>query len=270
MLKPIKYAVWEKSREVWDTYNKLDLCYTVTSHKKGTLLYDDIKRYCDKEIELEKQLKEAVKCIKETKTKLNEVVNEACKIDRCIKEERRCKQGLYEHLKGPKNEWKEILSEIEKCSIDCFNHACHTFDIGVDVVGIQTFVDIDSLKQLGEDLKKYLEEYKSDIKTNIEKAAGEWEKARTELVQIKEELVVGKDEKCDADNCKDGLKETLEFLCDPKGCDLEGPSVEEICRKVKDNFGKDIGEECDDEDEDHKKPSRKGSNKDQEEEWEVD
>ena len=137
------------------------------------------------------------------------------------------------------------------------------------MVGIQTFVDIDSLKQLGDDLKKYLDEYKSDINTNIDKAASEWEKARTELVLVKEELVAGKDEKCDADNCKDGLKETLEFLCDPKGCDLEGPSVDEICRKVKDNFG-DIGEECDDDDEDHKKPPRKGPKKEQDEEWEVD
>ncbi len=259
-----------KSREVWDTYNNLDLCYTISSYKKVTLLNEDVKRYCDKEKELEQKLKEAVKCIKETKTKLNDVVNEACKIERCIKEEKRCKKGLYEQLKGPKNEWKTLLEDIESCSTDCFNRACMTFDIGVDVVGIQTFVDIESLKTLGEDLQEYLEEYRSDVDANIQKAEIEWKKARAELVVVKEELVAGKFAKCDADNCKDGLKETIEFLCDPHGCEqIDDPGIDEICAKVKDNFGKDIGEDCDDE-EDDKKPSPKRKKPEGQEEWEVD
>lgn len=260
-----------KSREVWDTYNNLDLCYTVAAYKKVVLLNEDIKKYCDKEKELEQKLKEAVKCVKETKTKLNDVVNEACKIDRCIKEEKRCKKGLHEQLKGANNEWKELLESIETGSVDCFTKACEAFDVGVDVVGLQTFVDIESLKKLGEDLAGYMDAYTKDMSTNIQKAEAEWKKAREEVVQITKELMAGKFAKCDADNCKDAVEDTLEFLCDPDACDNLYPSLEELCQKVKENFGKEIGEEYE-EDEKHKKspPKQRPRQKSEDEkEWDI-
>jgi len=267
-----KVCCLQKSREVWDTYNQLDLCYVVSSSKKVDLLNEDIKKYCDKENELEKKLKDVVKCVNETKTKLNEVVNEACRIDRCIKEEKRCKNGLYDQIKGAKNEWRALIQDIEVCSVDCFNIACKTFDVGVDVVGLQTFVDIESLKKLGEDLDGYFGRLETDVADNIQKAEAEWKKARTELVDIQQQLVTGKFAKCEADNCKDAVTETLEFLCDPGACDQLEPSLEDLCAKVKENFGKDAMDECDDDD-DHegkKKPTpRQKSKSEEDEDWEI-
>jgi len=257
-----KVCCLEKSQDVWVTYNQLDLCYTSKSTMAVELLNGHINKYCDKEKELEQKLKEAVKCIGETKKKLNEVVNEACKLDRCVKEEKRCKNGLYDQIKGAKNEWKSLIKEIEAHSVECFNRACNTFDKGVDVVGIQTFVDIESLKVLGSDLQKYTLELQSDIESNIQKSYDQWSKDRAELVTIQKELVQEQFAKCDADNCKDAIRETLEFLCDPNAY---------LCAKVKDNFGKDVMDDCDD-DEEHKKPNpkKKQKSQDDDEDWDID
>ncbi len=260
-----------KSREVWDLYGNLRLCYVVESSKTSELLFNDIKGYCDKETELEKKLKDAVKCIKEVKSKLNEVVDEACKIDRCIKEEKRCKKGLHELLKGTNNEWKSLLDQIGESSVNCFNIACKAFDAGVDVVGIQTFVDLDSLKGLGEDLNGKLETLGKDIDENTQKARTEWEKSITELVTVKQELVEGEFAKCHADNVEEGLEDTLEFLCDPQGCDkMERLDLEEICRKVKDNFGSEPDDSSSDDDHEQKKPPGKKMKDDEEEkDWKI-
>ncbi len=265
-----KECCLEKSREVWDTYNNLDLCYASKSTKTVELLNTQVVKYCDKEKELEQKLKDAVKCIGETKKKLNEVVNEACRLDRCVKEEKRCKNGLYDQIKGAKNEWKALIQEIETCSTECFNIACNTFDKGVDVVGIQTFVDIESLKVLGIDLAKYFSDFQTDVETNTQKALTEWTKARAELVVIQKELVEGKFAKCDADNCKDAVRETLEFLCDPNACEDLKPDLDYLCEKVKENFGKDTTEDCDDDDDEHKKsPPKRKPKSEEDEDWEI-
>ncbi len=260
-----------KSREVWDLYTNLDLCYVAESNKTAMLLNQDIQTHCDKEVALEQKLKDAVKCIKEVKTKLNDVVDEACKIDRCIKEEKRCKRGLHELLKGRNNEWKPMLDRIEELSISCFNISCKAFDAGVDVVGIQTFVDLESLKTLGTELEQKVGALRADVTGNAQSAEAEWKKSLTELVGVKEELVQGEFEKCHAKNAREGIEDTLEFLCDPGGCDkIEDTDLEEICRKVKENFGNG----SDDEDDDYekpKKPSGKNMKQDDEEEnWEID
>ena len=259
-----------KSREVWDLYVNLDLCYFVSSATVTTRLDQDINTYCTKEVELETKLKDAVKCIKEVKTKLNEVVDEACKLDRCIKEEKRCKKGLHELLKGSNNEWKALLDDIETLSVDCFNEACKTFDAGVDVVGIQTFVDLDSLKEMSADLKTKLTALRTDVNTNITKAETAWKTALTELIAAKEDLVNCEFDKCSAKNKKEGIESTIDFLCDDKACNIDDNVLDEICKKVKDNFGKDIEDNDDDNDQhDKKKPTRKEPKKGEDESWEM-
>lgn len=263
-----------KSREFWDLYANLDLCYVVSSRKRTILLNENLKAHCDKEIALEQKLKDAVNCIKEVKTRLNDVVDEACKIERCIKEEKRCKTGLHELLKEKDNEWIPLLEHIEKTSIRCFNTACKAFDAGVDIVGIQTFVDLDSLKILGTELSSKVETLKTDITANIKKAEDEWKKALAELTVVKEEIVTAEFAKCKSKNTKEGIEKTLEFLCDPRGCEeIKDTEIDEICRKVKDNFGNGHGEKDDYPDKkDHgkKRPDQKSPRQDdKEQDWEL-
>jgi hypothetical protein len=265
-----------KSREIWDLYANLDLCYVVSSRKRTILLNEDIKAHCTKEIALEQKLKDAVKCIKEVKTRLNDVVDEACKIERCIKEEKRCKKGLHELIKEKDNEWLKLLDHIEKTSIHCFNIACKAFDAGVDIVGIQTFVDLDSLKTLGTDLSVKMDTLKTDITANTKKAEEEWKKAFTELTTVKEELVSGEFAKCHSRNAKEGIEKTLDFLCNPHGCDeIKDTEIDEICRKVKENFGNGHGGQDDDyhdrkDDHGKKRPEQRPPRKDdKEQDWEL-
>lgn len=266
-----------KSREIWDLYVNLDLCYVVKGYNRSVLIKGDIQTLCDKEKAMEKKLKDAVKMIKEVKTKLNDVVDEACKLDRCVKEEKRCKKGLHDQLKNDKTskEWDDLLSCVEEHSVDCYNLACKTFDAGVDVIGIQTFVDMDSLKTLAADLQTKMTDLKTDIHSVSAKAEAEWKKALEELLTVKAELVSGTFEKCRFVNAREGVMDTIDFLCNPQACDDFEWELEEICRKVKDNFGEGSDEPEDDgkdHDKDHGKdhPSKKQSRRDPDEEnWEV-
>lgn len=267
-----KLCCLSKSRDVWDLYTNLDLSYVVTSNKSVVLLNENLKKYCDKQTELVTKLKEAVKTLKETKGKLSEVVDEACKIDRCVKEEKRCKKGLHEQLKNSKGEFSECLEGIEKWSTRCFNIACKAFDAGVDVVGIQTFIDLESLKVLGADLTTKMTTLKTDVSGNAEVAYGEWVKSKSELITIKEELVTGKYGKCASRNKREGIDETIGFLCDPNACqDLKGHDLEAICKCVKDNYGHDPEHEPEEEPEKPRHPGKKPPKKDEDGgEWELD
>ncbi len=267
-----------KSREIMDLYINLDLCYVAQGHRKTVLIKSEIQKLCEKEKSMEQKLKDAVKGIKEVKMKLNDVVDEACKLDRCVKEEKRCKQGLHEYFSNKGNgEWKDLISHIEEHAVTCFNKACWAFDAGVDVIGIQTFVDMDSLKTMAADLEVKMTAVQSDVKSVATKAEEEWKKSLQELLEIKGELVTGKIEKCRAVNSREGIEDTIDFLCSPEACDNFELTLEEICRKVKDNFGEGTDDNEDDHGKDHGKdrgkgkPTRQKSGKDSEEEnWDID
>jgi regulator of replication initiation timing len=270
-VKQYKTCCLVKSREIWDLYVNMDLCYVVKGYKKSELIKEDIKALCDKEKDMEQKLKDAVKDIKDIKTKLNEVVDEACKLDRCIKEEKRCKTGLHDQLKNDKTkkEWEEVLSCIEEHSVDCFNLACKAFDAGVDVIGIQTFVDMDSLKTLAADLEVKVTALRTDVKAISAKAEADWKLALEELLAVKTEIVTGRFEKCHAVNAREGIEDTIDFLCDPEGCENFEWTLDEICRKVKKNFGEG-SEDPDHDDKDHGKDHRKDQGKAQGKDYDRD
>jgi hypothetical protein len=251
--KQYKICCLVKAQDTYELYTKLDYCVATTAQRDTQLIDERVKKYCAKDDELAKLLKEAVKCIKEVKEKLGAVSDEVCKLPRCKEEEKRCNPDLLKALEKGLGEGKleAVCDEIKNRSKECYELAVMAFDGGIDVIGIQSFTDLTSLKQLSLDLGISVGAFKKNVDDNIKTASDEIVKNRSELNAILQDLELMRFEKCDAHVEFKGVKGTREFVCNPdcSDCHENRRRLEDLCDKVRKTFNDDSDDEgydCDD------------------------
>ena len=103
-----------KAEETNKFYRRINYCVGIKSAKEATLIQDKIKAMGDLYGEINKQFKDLVGKIHDTKKKMETTVEAAEKLDRCIDEEERCNPGLYQALQdGVPDIWNIINTEIK-------------------------------------------------------------------------------------------------------------------------------------------------------------
>ncbi|MBK6931908.1 MAG: hypothetical protein IPH12_14005 [Saprospirales bacterium] len=111
------------------------------------------------------------------------------------------------------------------------------FDSVVTIAGIQTFANIDSLKNFGQQLLDAAKGFKTNIDENIKKSAEDVKTAQSELTKTLEELTAARFNLYTECVSVDALGLISEFICSGE-CD-DNKKIEDFCDKISQNFGDD-------------------------------
>ena len=225
-----------KADETNTFYRNFKFCIGTSTSKDAEQIQGKVKELIDKDKALKKKFKDLVKLIKETKTKMEGVLEVACRLDRCKEEEQRCNLDLYKALEdGIPNLW-DRLEHIKDHAETCYGKITLAFDAAIDIAGILTFSDVDSLEDLGKKLNELLVELNKDCEENLKSSAAEEAKANDELNKVLQELSISRFEHCVATAKESGLCDVFDFICDPE-CDEKDPGrIREICEKFTDDL----------------------------------
>ena len=167
---------------------------------------------------------------------MGEAADCACRLERSIEEEKRCKPDIYHALEdGVPNIWDRIRDIKERTSDDCFEKITEAFDGAVDVAGIQTFANIDSLSTYCATVQEKINALKMDVDANIGSSSGNMSSASTLLVSSQHELSKIKFDKSEIVSIKEAKKELHDHLCKDRSerCpDDPLVKIREACKKI--------------------------------------
>ena len=245
-IKKYKTCCLVKTQDTQTFYDNLNLCVCVPGKKKTSLLTDEIKNTIKKREELAKMLKEAVSNIKKVKGKMSEAQDEACKLNRCWEEEKRCNLDLYNVLKDlditfgettyklyTEDDTDSATKEITRHTKDCYEKITTTFDAGVNIIGIQTFVNVNSLTGISDELSQKIDDFKKDIEGNVKKTEEASKKATEELSACLEAEVAIAFDCCTAQMEYKSCKLTRECICNDDCAGKNSDELDRICKKLK-------------------------------------
>jgi len=249
-----------KAQETYTLYTNLDLCIAIEGIKSSTLVKGKIDALITKDVELNKAYKDLAKSIKEIKNKYTEALEVACKMERCIEEEERCHPDLLAKLRRKINDFDQRICAIPKKAEKCYDKINTAFDSAIDIAGILTFSNIESLTEFCKNLADWMAKLRKDVDNNREAAATKIAEAIKALQEIIESKITTKFEKCLAITQHVALKRTYKFLCHPDCPDHCEKELDDICQKIKCKVPDHIpDDECKEEDDDCDEVTAKSS-----------
>lgn len=254
-----KICAYVEGQELLNFYNTLDFCEAISAVSASGQVGDKIKKIEAKNGELKKQFDDVVKSIKDLRTKLYEVEMKAYDVGDAFEDPANKDQimVLRDFLQKPT---VENLVDMSDKTHDKSNRA---FSTAVDVAGILTFANIESLKGFGDALSQKTVDFKKNVDDNVKKAADDLKKAQQELGEASKALMVNKLVGKDYSVEDEGLAATDEFLGngDNAICDCL-PTIEKVCQDLEDSYNKNDPPKSSVALTKYEKPSRKGGYRD--------
>lgn len=232
-----------KANETVSFYRNIDFYFAIEASVTTETVQKNVDEFVKKSDALEKAIADAAKAIKAIKDKANEVKSMACELDSQMKDDcnkaqlKILRDGFTNNCKSnfddydlPEQTFDGVIAYLIEKSNKAKELADKAFGSVVDISGIQTFSNVDSLKELSKTLAEKGKEFKGDIDKNVKDNTAELAKAQEELAKIIKELSVTVLEGHKASTEFEGTAFTLDFVCSPDSCD-DG-RIQEICCKV--------------------------------------
>ena len=220
-----KICCLDKAQKTHKFYRNIDNCVGLVSFKKTEIIKKNIEGSIKKNKELEKLIIESAKMLKELRGKVEDAHNAACTLDNCISKRI---ESLPEE--GTISEIIDCLGIINTKTDSIHKKAQLAFEDVTKIAGIQTFSNIDSLSEFGNDLMTAMTEFKNGIDENIKDSGEKVTKSQEDLSKLLEEL---NQVCCERDNHSvkyDGLYGVITFICEGK-CNTN-LTVEDICSSL--------------------------------------
>ncbi len=229
--------VYKTTNSILDLYCGVDFNYAVPLIKGKELIKGQLDELIEKNNALGSKYKDLVKMIREVRQNYTDVLDEACKLQRCIEEEELCNPDTSKEL-GKVDGLVDNIIGLEDEARNCYDKICETFNASIDIAGIQTFTNIESLLPYCANLTALLEELRKDIDGNITDMNVqliEDKKAAMEALEARETQFF---EKCQAEIAQKTVCDIFDYVCDPAcGTIAEGKvTIKEICEKLKKDF----------------------------------
>lgn len=268
-----------KAEETNKLYRHVDYQVAVKSVKESKLIQDKVKGLGEMYKTLDKDFKDLIKKIQDTKKKMEDAVEAAEKLDRCIDEEERCNPGLFNVLgdvvietsglgaptdpqtNGEIDIWTFINDRVKAKTDHCYDKLLDAYDASINIAGIMTFINVDSLKPGADKVAELVGGFKKDIDENTKSSAAAMDSASKEMVKTMEEMTAIRFEKCAAVTQTKGVSDTYDWLCEPE-CPENGDEIlKGICGELQKNClteGTGSIEECGEEGQRSSKQGQKG------------
>ena len=230
-----KICAYMKGQEVLNFYNTLDFCEAISAVATSGQIGDKIKKLDTKNGELKKQFDDVVKAVKDLRTKLSEVEMKTYEVGDAFEDPMNRDQiNALDRTITVKD--MNALVEMADKAHDQSNVA---FSTAVDVAGILTFANTESLKGFGDALSQKTADFKKNIDENVKKTAEDVKKAQQELSEASKSLMVNKLTANDPSVESKGLKKTDAFLGegDNAACDcLDPATIAEVWEALEKNY----------------------------------
>ncbi len=238
-----------KAQSTHTFYSNFKYCLGQKANKETELVNTKIGDLVAKEAELQSCFKDLMKMIKETKDNMSKVEEVACRIQNCKEEDERCNPDLVEKLINGipnlftgKGDEPSIMDVCVTAIKDSNQKIKDAFNAGVDISGILTFSDIDSLESIGQSLASLLGDLKKDCDENIAYSSGMIDSSNQELLDVINNVSEAEFEKCTINSKVQAQSAVYDFLCDPV-CDKDPSRIQEICQKFIEDLPPGGGEE---------------------------
>ncbi len=228
-----------------DIYCNLDRCYVIPVTQQKKLIKGRIELLIEKNTTLSTKYKDLVKMIRDVREKYNDVLDEACKLGRCLEEEERCNPDTYNALANA-----ELISEVaglETKTKKCYEKLCRTVDASIDIAGIQTFTNIKSIVPYCDNVMVFLDELGKDVNDNITYINTQLAKDKKSVGEAIESVMTASFEQCNAEINMETICEIYDDVASPDCRDAlrNGENtIEDICKKLQKEGLEDENDDC--------------------------
>jgi hypothetical protein len=183
-----KICAYVEGQNVLNFYNTLDFCEAIATVNASAQVADKIKKVETKNGDLKKQFDDVVKSIKDLRTKLYDVEMKAYEMGDAFEDPSNKDQitALNNIIK------KEDVEKLMQMSDKVHDQSNLAFSTAVDVAGILTFANVESLKVFGDDLSKKTTDFKKNVDDTVKKSTEDLKKAQQELSDASKALMLDK------------------------------------------------------------------------------
>ena len=230
-----KICAYMKGQEVLDFYNTMDFCEAISAVATSSQIGDKIKKLDTKNGELKKQFDDVVKSVKDLRTKLYAVEMMAYEAGDAFEDPTNRDQINALDRTITVAHMNDLVEMADKAH-DQSNAA---FNIAVDVAGILTFANTESLKGFGDSLSQKTADFKKNVDDNVKKTTEDVKKSQQELSDASKALMVNKLTAKDPSVDCTSLNKTGEFLGegDNAACDcLDPATIAEVWVNLEKNY----------------------------------
>ena len=249
--RQFKICLWSRSKVARNFYRSIDYYAALPTAAETERMGKDLDDFIKKSDELSKALKDIAKGVKNIKDKAAELKGAACTLGSCLKEFTNNDQYevLSQRIPGfgdtVRNDLIKRVTTDDPDAVTAVQLADDAFKVSVEVVGLQAFSNVDSLKPLGAGLLDRAKSFKADVDANVKARADEATKNMEDLLKHVKETTIKKVDKRRAAAALEGTLSTLDFVCDPdcncpcEDCDGAAPKnacVKCLCEKAKSNL----------------------------------
>ena len=264
--------VWTEDN--YHRYRNTDICVGAELLQSNDIIKTNVANDIKWGTDLSMSLKNALKSIKDAKTKMNDLREAACKLENCISDSCNCTQMIVltgkvpENCKGdtkpPQNKRPAECDNVDEILDDlvCMPKAL-AFDIDTifksssDVIGIQVFSNLGTLDPLQKTLSDQAKAFEQHLQDTTKTREADMKKMQEELVKCVQDTTKAEGDLYNKRSDFEGTLKTLDFICCPKcncvstdehceprlkQCECE---ICDICDEVQKTFCHD--EECNDE-----------------------
>ncbi len=229
-------------------YQNFKFCTGQPAVKISEKSKEKVAELIEKEKELHKKFKELTKMIKESRDKMKIAVECACGLERCFDEEERCNPDVLNALETGIDGFSGKVLQCKTETETCYEKLNQAFDSAINISGILTFSDVDSLAQpvegLNEKVKALATNYDAMIDSTGKKVAAD----TTALTECIDTQQAKKIDCCFITADKNALTSLYDFVCDPACADKDLDRIKEVCKKFVDVIPEEEqSDECDEE-----------------------
>lgn len=179
-----KICLYVKANETSTIYENLKFYVSEGSSNEAGLIKTKVTEIKQKNTALSGLVNTTVANIKNIRTAMNGAADIACRLERSKEEEKRCHPDIYNALQnGIPTIW-DTLEAIKNMTNENFDQISAVFDCAVDVSGIQTFANLDSLTEFCDKLVTATGVLKQDVEGNITSSADKKKAVATQLVEV--------------------------------------------------------------------------------------
>lgn len=190
---------------------------------------ESVKTNVDNVTKLNKSLSDTLKNIakltKDIKSKFSDFKDNACKLERCLKDKCNTTQVKALTGKAPNCPDEEVIRECQDAGDILHELVCipggllsdidSIFQSSGDVAGIQVFSNIDTLTPLQKTLEGHSKDFEKHINEVMTLRQGDLKKLQDDLVKSVQEITKAAMERNNARSNFEGYADAVDFLCCP-------------------------------------------------------
>lgn len=240
IVRGYKLCCLRQAEATFEFYRDIDNYELHDMMKSAEIIQKNVDAHIKKNDELEKLIKDASKMLNEVKNKLHDAHNAACAMENSImrlvdfpENGTPGQSGTGKPGNGPKNEapdLKQSLTKVTDQAKKLDDQSQELADAMAHTAGIQTFSNIDGLKDFGKSLVDNFKKLKTMVDERVKKSAEEVKTAQTDLTKVVEELNTYEFEYFSENSASRGYGMTTDFICNGEYRSID--QVDRICKAM--------------------------------------